>query len=438
MPQRRHGALVAAVDPHPLPLAQVAGGGLDGPLLVELEHLPRRGAPAGAGPATSPTGVRGCDAGDEAELGHVHVADAGEAASGRAAPRRSGRAGSLAQPASASSSSQSGPSRSGPRWPTEVVLAVAGDELDDAEREADRRRGRRCSSTTRAWWAGRRHRWPPGVDPPGALHLEVGVQRPRRAVGPPSIRVSRCLPRETVSAHGGAGQVGGGELRHPEVGAGQHLPGQRAVEQPGGAVDGVALRHGAAVPSGCRDEAGGGQRLAQRRRPAAEQLLAVGLLDGQPAQRRRGGRPRPATAAAGVSRSGSSDQVSSVRPPRSTYRVSAPSTSTTSAPALRPGPVAAAPSVAALGRRSGQGSAAPYGLAGSVAASATAAGLASGGRARRRCAAGRSRRRCRTGRRRGRRRSSRAGSARSPRRRRAPCRPRRTRRAPARSSPRRG
>ena len=36
------------------------------------------------------------------------------------------------------------------------------------------------------------------VDPPGALHLQVGVQGPARR-RPASMRVSRCLPRETVS-----------------------------------------------------------------------------------------------------------------------------------------------------------------------------------------------------------------------------------------------
>ena len=34
-----------------------------------------------------------------------------------------------------------------------------------------------------------------------------------------SIRVSRCLPRESVWQDGAAGQVGGGQLRDPEVGA---------------------------------------------------------------------------------------------------------------------------------------------------------------------------------------------------------------------------
>ena len=60
-------------------------------------------------------------------------------------------------------------------------------------------------------------------------------------------------------------------------------------------------------------------------------------------------------AALGASRSGSSVQDSRVRPPRSTYSTSDPLTSTTSAPAFRPGRC----EVGVSPGRSGQGSAAP-------------------------------------------------------------------------------
>ena len=69
-------------------------------------------------------------------------------------------------------------------------------------------------------------------------------------------------------------------------------------------------------------------------------------------------------AALGRSSSGSSVQDSTVRPPRSTYSTRDPSTSTTSAPALRPGRCDEGVSPG----RSGHGSAAPYGCAGSAAA----------------------------------------------------------------------
>ncbi|MFD0659321.1 hypothetical protein [Thermocatellispora tengchongensis] len=67
---------------------------------------------------------------------------------------------------------------------------------------------------------------------------------------------------------------------------------------------------------------------------------------------------------AGCTRSSSAND-SRVLPPRSTYRIRCPSTSTTSAPALRPGLCATSPGWA------GQGRAAPYGLAGSAAARTT-------------------------------------------------------------------
>ena len=72
---------------------------------------------------------------------------------------------------------------------------------------------------------------------------------------------------------------------HPEVGAGQHLPGQRPVEQPGGAVDGVALRHASRSPLGVETKPAAVSASRSGVAPAAEQLLAVGLLDREPAQR---------------------------------------------------------------------------------------------------------------------------------------------------------
>src|SRR6202451_2357500 len=73
--------------------------------------------------------------------------------------------------------------------------------------------------------------------------------------------------------------------------------------------------------------------------------------------------------APGPSTSGSSVQDSRVRPTRSTYSTSDPPPSTTSAPALRPGRCDDEVSPG----RSGHGSAAPYGWAGSAAASTVAA-----------------------------------------------------------------
>ena len=154
--------------------------------------------------------------------------------------------------------------------------------------------------------------------PPGALHLEVRVQGPPLAVGPRSIRVSRCLPRETVSTTVPPARSAVACCGHPEVGAGQHL--RRSASGRAAGRRGRRCRPQARQPQPSRrgDEAGGAAapraagsarcRAAARRRPSRPSA--------GPAS--RGARPRRATAAAGVSRSGSSDQVSRVRPPRST------------------------------------------------------------------------------------------------------------------------
>ena len=254
------GRLVAAVDPHPLPLAQVAGGGLLRPLLVELEHLlgpadqPRRSG-------TSPTGVRGWTPLSEAELGGVHVADAGQAASGRAAPRRAGgrgRRAAGAAPRPRPSPGRAGRGRGGRR----------------RRPRGARRAARRCRARSRPP-PGRsvlehhpRLVWPGaatagrGVRPARALHLEVGVQGPRlrrRA----SIRVSRCLPRVTVSTTVAPDRSAVASCGTRKSVRGQHLPGQRPVEQPGGAVDGVTLRHAS------RRSPAGWRRSRPRRAPRA-------------------------------------------------------------------------------------------------------------------------------------------------------------------------
>jgi len=65
----------------------------------------------------------------------------------------------------------------------------------------------------------------------------------------PALRASVDAGEQVLAPRDGAGdggpdQVGGRELGHPEVGDGQPLPGQDAVEHAGRPVDGVALRHG--------------------------------------------------------------------------------------------------------------------------------------------------------------------------------------------------
>ena len=191
------------------------------------------------------------------------------------------------------------------------------------------RAARRCRARSRPRWP-RPSRGRPGRCAPGAASAGRGVstcQVPSifrwvcsvHRSGPRSMRVSRCLPRETVSTTVPPREVGGGELGHPEVGRGRaRCPLRRAVEQPGGAVDGVALRHAASAPAASRRSR---RRRAPRaagssRRPAS--CCAVGPLDGEPAQRAASGGLGQRLRRPGRARSASSLQVSRVRPPRST------------------------------------------------------------------------------------------------------------------------
>ena len=235
-----------------------------------------------------------------------------------------------------------------------------------------------------------------------------------------SIRVSRCLPTLTTSTTRRPVRSTVARDGQRRLGAVSARPASCLVQALRGASDAVALGHAA-------------RRLRPRRRrprgvgwnPAASSAAA--RVVGRPPRRRRAPRSacpaRPSRTASGQrvgrgarARSASSVNDSSVRPPRSTYSTRPPSTSTTSAPALRPGRWPGRPPV---GARSGQGSAAPYGLAGSAAASTSASARRPGRRRRGRVArtpraAGRPRRRWRTGPRPAPRRSSRGGPGRSP------------------------
>ena len=240
---------------------------------------------------------------------------------GRAARRRSARSGSARQPAQ------------------RLVLVPVGAEQVRAE-VADH--GRPPSSrattsttpsakptavqssvrsTTRASWAG---------PPPRGCPAGRGARSPPSSggcagCGPSPIRVSRCLPRATRAVDGRPGQVERGERR---------APGSRCGSAPARSAPG---RGAARCARRCRPQA---RRLPQPRsrsprgvatKPAASSacrsgwvarrprmLLAVGPLDGQPAQRALayGGGERVDRRARGAS--ASSVKVSSVRPPRST------------------------------------------------------------------------------------------------------------------------
>ncbi len=186
-------------------------------------------------------------------------------------------------------------------------------------------------------------------------------------------RMNKCLPRLQHLVHHLTGQVDGREPRHPDIAARQRATGQ-CLPQRG---RGVRRRcHPRACVHRSRSPRGVRAKPASATARSAAEPTALGLQYGRavdaldkdrvdaPGSRpgRRGRRPPRGR------RGSSSVKVSSERPPRSRNHASSPSTSTTSAPgfAARPGAgVAVSPA-------GGQGSAAPYGLAGSAAASTTA------------------------------------------------------------------
>ncbi len=177
---------VAAVDPHPLALAQVAGGRLHRALLVEVEHL--------LGPSHQPGEVghgpdrgRGVHPGGEAELGGVHVADAGQV--GLVEERLAdGRLGLAVQVGQRALLVPVGAEEVGAEVADDLVLVVAGDQLHDAEREPDGD-GPGVGQHHAGVGGGPRPALARPHHLPAALHLEVGVQRPARVVLDPGEQV---------------------------------------------------------------------------------------------------------------------------------------------------------------------------------------------------------------------------------------------------------
>ena len=125
--------------------------------------------------------------------------------------------------------------------------------------------------------------------------------------------LERCATRRgRRSAHRGPAQSARSTTRPAQ---GRRRGGRRcgSTVSPSGTADHLRIRS----PRGVRWKPAS-SRAARSGWPGAEQLAAVGLLDGDPARGCRGGRRRPARRPPARSRSGSSDQVSRVLPPRST------------------------------------------------------------------------------------------------------------------------
>ena len=220
-----------------------------------------------------------------------------------------------------------------------------------------------------------------------------------------------------------AGQIDGGKARHADIAAGQRATDQVPAAVCRGVPDGVTLGHGLPQPQPARGagEPGVGRARPVRGADTSGPSTATPLIRSTRIELTRPAATSSASAAAAAwLAAGSSVKVSNDRPPRSRNHASSPSTSTTSAPAFRPGR-ARAVAVGCAGRP-GQRRAVRVGRVGGGQHHRPVLGPFAGRRCRGSCAAGRPSRPRRTARRPATRRNSRAGSGRRPRTRSAPCR----------------
>ena len=123
--------------------------------------------------------------------------------------------------------SQPASSRSGPRWPTTRVLLGGGQQLDHGEAVADGDAVRDLEDDPYLESGPPRPRLAGPIEVPGAVHPEVRVQSQRHLAIDPGQQVlaARDHLEDLV-----AGQVGGRQRGHPEVGAQQHASGERFVQ----------------------------------------------------------------------------------------------------------------------------------------------------------------------------------------------------------------
>ena len=135
VPQRRHGSPLSAVDPQVAAATLVAGGAIWGGAGSGAASS-EPGRPSGAGRRRRTTGGTRDVAGEEAELGAVDGADAGEVAlvEQRLAERAVGVG---RQPADGLVLVPVGAEQVGPEVADDLVLVLAQHQLDDAELEPD-------------------------------------------------------------------------------------------------------------------------------------------------------------------------------------------------------------------------------------------------------------------------------------------------------------
>jgi hypothetical protein len=235
----------------------------------------------------------GVDAAQEADLGLVDVAGAGDGRAGRAGRcrwRRPGRRGGGPRPRPGPSRGRGRRGRGGRRprarrrsaavrrWPGGIPTATQGS----------------VRSTARTWKSGAAPALPRAVQVPGALHLEVGVQSGprRRCAAAGACRGARRPRGPSGPLRSAVAKPARGSRWRP--GAGR--PGRCACGwRPARTVSpsGIGSPSPGASPRSRRPRAVGRNpaSVRARARGLSNTVLAVGLLDRQPAEGAGRGRP---------------------------------------------------------------------------------------------------------------------------------------------------
>ncbi len=136
-----------------------------------------------------------------------------------------------------------GPQQIRPEMPDQALLLRRRHQLEVVQVVADRHRP----------GAPQHHpdqmRGPPGppltrrVGPPRPVHPQVRVQGEARLPVPRQPQQQMLAPPARRLGHRPTAQIRRSQPRHPEVGSGQHLPGQRPLDDASGVPHGVPLRH---------------------------------------------------------------------------------------------------------------------------------------------------------------------------------------------------
>jgi hypothetical protein len=156
------------------------------------------------------------------------------------------------------------------------VLGVGGNQFEHGQPEADRDPDRRLQDHPDLMVGATPPLLAGAVEVPAAVHPEMAVDGGTTGQAHQEVLAS-CNHR----LHRSATEVGGRQGRHPEVGTGQLMAGQRLMQSLGRSPDGVALRH--------RSSPGGPARVGDGRSAAAGMVVAKAVVAARQRRQRRVG-----------------------------------------------------------------------------------------------------------------------------------------------------